>query len=263
MALSLEILLGLFGGEDVETDATLAALPDAGTEADVSSRLRSWLPPWFGNDPDQAPAKEATIAGPAWALSFIFDLVGFAKLQTRIATATGGWLELIANDYLGPTFRRLFGEPDPSYSTRIRREILRHRNTRKAVRQAVEDLTGVTPIIYEPWRPADCGGLGSPSLSLGVAGVLGSRGARREAFITVPYPQGYGIPNRTGLGDPLCALGAPSFGLCDDQDIAGSGATIQDICAAVERVRPVAMTLYLQFSGLLGAPVIGAPRPYQ
>ncbi len=262
MALGLEILLGLFDGGQDETQL-LASSAKVGARDDLGNRIRGLLPRWFGSDPAFAPLVEAFIDSAAWALSFLYDLIAFARLQTRIATATGGWLELAANDYLGPSFRRFDGETDASYSLRIRREVLRHRNTRRAVDQVVVDLLGVHPGIYEPWRPADCGGLGTGSFALGAAGVLASRGAKHEAFVTVPFPQGYGIPDRTGLGDPLCALGAPSFGLCDDQDVIGSGAWVADICRAVEGVRPVATLIYLQFTGVLGSPVIGAPRPYQ
>lgn len=225
-----------------------------GDSTDLLARLKRVLPAgWFGPD-GSFPQVEAVLAGAASVLAFVYSLWAFAKLQTRIATATGGWLELAANDFVGDMLRRFPGETDPAYSRRIRLEVLRDRNTRGAIDRAVFDLTGQHPDIYEAWRPADCGGLGSGSLALGVAGRLGSRGAPFEVIISMAPLANYGLPNWPGLGAPVAGLGF-GFPLATDADLQGSGPAFTDVLVALERVRTAAITHYVRLVQL------GDPNP--
>lgn len=128
-----------------------------GDQEDILKRLKAVLPPWFGTD---TPIMDAVLSGPAKAFSSIYTLVQYAILQTRIATATDGWLDIIARDFFALGFRRRKLEPDATYRSRILDEILRARSTREAVSKALFDLTGVEPDIFEPARIADTGALG-------------------------------------------------------------------------------------------------------
>lgn len=220
---------------------------------DTSARLRRLLPPWFGRE-DDSPAVSALLQGAARILAHVYSLWAFAKLQTRIATSTGGWLEMAAADYIG-AFPRFAGEDDAKYSRRIRLEVLRDRNTRNAIDRAVYDLTGAHPDIYEAWRPGDCGGYGTPGLAYGMAGRYGSRRAPFEVIVSVPEPQNYGIPNRPGYGAALAGYGMPTWAYADDADIMGSGPTLADIYAGLERVRTAGVTYYVRLTQL------GDPNP--
>lgn len=225
-----------------------------GDQDDILARLKKTLPSsWFGPE-GEFPAIEAFLYGAAWVGARIFEFYAYAKLQTRIATQTGGWLELTSADFFDD-LRRLPAEADPKYSRRIRLEVFRDRNTRHAIDRAVFDLTGVHPDIYEAWRAGDCGGLGTGSLALGVAGRLGSRTAPTfEVFISMPTLQNYGIPNWPGLGSPVAGLGF-GFALASDEDIQGSGPSFNDILAALERVRTSSITYYVRLVPL------GDPTP--
>lgn len=127
-----------------------------GSAADLTNRLQRWLPSrWF---PTGGGTRIwATISGSAAALVSLYQQVVYAKAQTRIATSTDGFLDLTAADYLG-IFPRRLNETDPSYALRIQREILRPRNTRAAIVQVLEDLTGNTPTVFRPTNAADTGG---------------------------------------------------------------------------------------------------------
>jgi hypothetical protein len=227
-----------------------------GDQDDITGRLKRLLPPWFG--PDGAfPAVEAFAAGAAKVLAGIYDLWAFAKLQTRIATSTGGWLELTAADFID-AFPRFPGESDAAYSRRIRLEIFRPRNTRRGIDRAVFDLTGDHPDIFEAWRPGDCGGYGVPSaMGYGVAGLYGSGGARFEVIVSTPQLRNYGIPNRPGYGATFIGYGGPTWGYADDNDLVGSGPKIADVLAALKRVRMAGITYYLRFTQL-GDPTPGS-----
>lgn len=218
-----------------------------GDQPDVFGRLRNLLPPWFGRL-DESPDLNAQLQGPAAALSFIYDLYTFAKAQTRVATSTGGWLDLTAASFFR-SFRRLTNESDASYSRRIRLEPARPRNTREAIRRAVYDLTGDNPKIFEDWRPGDCGGLGVGGLGFGVAGGYGTKAKSYQVLITTPTPKNFGIPNRGGWGSTVSGLGvAANFSLVTDDDLVGSGATASDVLTGLERVRTAGVGYLVRFT---------------
>src|SRR5260364_357770 len=62
------------------------------------NRFKSLLPRWFG---DQTPVLDALLHGLAATARHAHRLIEYARLQTRLQTATGGWLDLIAADSLG------------------------------------------------------------------------------------------------------------------------------------------------------------------
>lgn len=132
-----------------------------GDSNDVFSRLKSALPQrWFGSTSDSMPVVDSVIAGVATALSFIYSLYSYAVLQTRIRTATDGYLDLIAADFFGTSIQRKANQTDASFRATIIANMFRERATRHAIVKVLQDLTGRTPKIVEPKRPADTGTYG-------------------------------------------------------------------------------------------------------
>lgn len=183
-----------------------------GDQADIQSRLQSVVPPsWFGDTPTN---ESAALSGFANIASGIYSLIAFAKLQARRLTASGMFLDLYAYDYLGLTTRRRTGEDDDLWRARIGKEILRERVTRNGVIRAVADLTGNTPIAFEPWNTGDTGvlssrvapapgngtmGFGSRVTGAAGAGLLGSRKLKNVAFMTIKRPGIFAISNIGGM----------------------------------------------------------------
>lgn len=217
-----------------------------GDQDDVHARLRQVLPPWFGRE-DDSPVLSALLEGAAWVLSYFYSLFAFAKLQTRIATASGGWLDLASGDFFGQRLRRFGGELDAIYSRRIRLEVLRDRNTRNGIDRAVFDMVGRHPTIFEGFRPADCAAWGIPqTFGCGVYGAYGSVSAPFQVIITVSPPRGYGIPNRPGWNDVAGGLDA-TFTLASELDVQASGPTQPDLLDAIERVRSAGVVYFVRF----------------
>src|SRR5580658_3900532 len=103
----------------------------AGDSNDCLTRIKSLLPyRWF---PDSTPILDALLSGPAWALSFIYSLIQYAQSQTRIATATDGFLDLISYDFFGSNLPRNQQEFDASFRARILATLLRPKATRPAM----------------------------------------------------------------------------------------------------------------------------------
>jgi hypothetical protein len=179
-----------------------------GDIADVLTRLKALLPNgWFV---EPTPILDGFLTGIAWALSQVYGLIAYARLQTRIATATDGFLDLISFDFFGSSLPREAQESDAAFRSRIQAELLLERGTRKGLIRALQILTGRTPWVFEPARPADTGGYDTNSMGYNVAGGYGSLLLPYQAFVVAYRPLSSGIPNVAGYGISAGAYNTPS-----------------------------------------------------
>jgi hypothetical protein len=181
-----------------------------GDENDMQARLLAALPNgWFADD---APILTGLLGGLANAWAWLYSVLAYVRLQTRIATATDGWLDLIARDYGGPTWARQTGETDAAFSARIMRNLQALRGTRSALIATITDLTGRRPKVFEPAYPPDTGGLNASGLGWNTIGGWGNLTLPFQCFVTAYRPAGGGIANSSGWGS-LTAANATNFAL--------------------------------------------------
>jgi len=148
---------------------------------DIFSRLKKLLPAgWFG---DETPKLDTLLLACATSLSWGYSLYQYARLQTRISTASNNWLDIAARDFFGVRLRRAEGESDDVFRLKISNSLFRERGTRQAISTVVKELTGLTPTIIEPQRSADTGGYGCPAAGYGMAGRYGSQSIPCQAFV--------------------------------------------------------------------------------
>lgn len=189
-----------------------------GDQDDITARIKATLPPtWF---PSSSPTLDAVLAGFANAAAWVYSLIIYAKQQTRILTATDGWLDMIANDFFG---RRMVrgSRSDASFRAAIIAEIFRSRQTRQAIIDVLLGLTGRAPVIFEPARPQDTGGYSpGPSgdgygrnLAYGLAGGYGSLLMPYEILVRAFRPATAGIPSVAGYGGGSASYATPSGSL--------------------------------------------------
>src|SRR5690348_16941119 len=96
-----------------------------GDQQDMLARLRAVLPTrWF---PDQAPVLDSISGGLASCWSWVYSLLQYVKAQTRIASASDIWLDIIALDFFGTRLVRRHGQSDAAFRSRIQREFFRER----------------------------------------------------------------------------------------------------------------------------------------
>jgi len=212
-----------------------------GDQSDVLARIKVVLPRWFA---DSNPILDALNQGYAYTASFIYSLYAYAKLQTRILTATDGWLDLIAADYFGTALMRAANQTDASFRARIIVNLFRERATRNGISKVLIDLTGRAPIIIEVMRPADTGAYSAPNSGYGVAGNYGSMLIPFQAFVIAYRPSSSGIPNVAGYGNSPAGYGTPSQ--ADYASISQiQGAVLDaDIYAAIDSCKPVGTILW-------------------
>jgi len=215
-----------------------------GDPADMAARLRALLPSrWFA---DEAPVLSALLGGLGSFWSRLHGFVAYARAQTRIATATGAWLDMIARDFFGRRVARRVAEGDTAFRVRIRRELLRDRGTRAALSSTLTDLTGRVPIIFEPARPADTGAWGT-ALAYNTQGGWGTLSLPFQAFVTAFRPAGSGIATVAGWGTPPGGYGAGAIQYASLAMVQGQ-VTDADILAAITDTIPAATTAWTRIT---------------
>jgi hypothetical protein len=225
-----------------------------GDQADVHARLKRLMPRWFGQDAGPTPVLDALLQAPANAFAWVHALIVYARAQARITTSTGGWLDLSARDFYGLTLRRRAGESDAAFSLRIRTSIFKPGATRQALIEAITDANlGVPPSrVFEVERPLDTGGYGGTHIGYGLAGGWGSIEARGNIFVDVPVqaaPPPY-LPS--GFGSSYGGFGGSGGAGAGQLAWSADGAfppdqIFADIFAAIERVKPAGMNVWVHF----------------
>lgn len=220
-----------------------------GDNNDTFARLKAALPSrWFGLTSDSVPVVDSLLAGISTALSFVYSLYVYAKAQTRILTASDGWLDLIAADFFGTSIQRAANQTDASFRARIILNMFRERATRNGLIRVLEDLTGRTPTIIELTRPADTGAYGAPNIGYGLAGAYGSLLMPYQCFVTAYRPLGTGIPNVAGYGVSTGGYGQASQAEWASLSMIQGAVQDADIYAAIEATRPVATIVWTNIS---------------
>ena len=172
-----------------------------GDVADFVWRMMVVLPRRWFCDPAPTPTfLQAFLSGFGVAWSAIYTLVSQVQTLARLATVSGPFLDMASVDFFGSSLPRRPGELDGPFRARVQQEMLRPRATRSALSLVLVELTGQTPIIFEPVRPADTGGYSVGGVGYSVAGAWGNLGLRNNSFITVHRPIGVGIPLLAGYG---------------------------------------------------------------
>jgi hypothetical protein len=215
-----------------------------GDRPDMLRRIKAVLPArWFA---DTSPVLDGVLSGLAAGWAWLYGLLDFVIAQTRIATATGVWLDMIARDCFGARLFRRGAQADDAFRTRIQRELLRERGTRGAISAVLQDLTGRPPVIFEPARAADTGAYGLAT-GYGMAGAWGSLNLPYQCFVTAFRPHGNGIAQISGWGAPAGGYGRGALEYASLDMVQGQ-VTDEDINAAIAGVLPVATVAWTRIT---------------
>lgn len=207
------------------------------------ARLKSLTPyRWFS---ETARVRDAVFGGVADSLAWCYAFLQYAAQQTRLATMSDQYLDLMAIDFFGLRIFRRAGQSDDSFRATILKEIFRPRGTKGALILALTDLTTHTPKIFEPTNPQDTGGWGV-MFAFNAAGRWGAN-MPRTVLIDAYEPPGSGIPNMAGLDTPQAGWGAGSFALADLKMVTGP-VTNQDIYDTIEATRAAGVTTWVSIS---------------
>ena len=154
----------------------------------MAARLRLTLPGgWFadGRPEEGAPVAGGLLSALAAAWAGLFALLAAVKLQSRLATVSGQFLDIACSDYFGRRLLRRSGEGDAGLRARLTRAMRRDRATRAAIVDAAAEA-GYSAVVFEPARPADTGAYSTAGgLAWGVAGGWGSLAMPLECLVTV------------------------------------------------------------------------------
>lgn len=209
------------------------------------TRLLLAIPNWFGSN---FPVLTALLSGIGTALDDFTSLCGYIKLQLRIATATDGFLDLIAGDYFGQSLTRNIGESDASFRSRMMSNLFAPVVTRAAILARLYTLTGRTATIFEPGNPMDTGGYTVGGCGYGVAGGWGSISMPCQFFVYPKRQASSGIPFVGGYGSSVGAYSTPSQAEYADLDMATQGVPDSAIYALINKIRATGVTAWVQIS---------------
>lgn len=214
-----------------------------GDQADMLQRLQRLMPNgWFQTG--AVPIRDGMLTGIANVFAFIYKLMAYVRLQTRIATATDGFLDIIAFDFFGGKLTRGI-QNDASFRASIISFLFRKRCTRQAIIDVIEDLLGTTPIVTEPLRSADVG-CWDATMYYDVAGVMGDTGMPLQCFVDVSIPAVVGQPRVGGYGSSVGAYSTPSRLEYITPDAHTDQIAAQSIYTALDSVRPVTGVIWVK-----------------
>lgn len=185
---------------------------------DITARIAATFPPWV---PTSLPIINAVLTGVARGFAHVYRLLQFMRTQSRIKTATGGFLDLISYDYFGTNMLRRKAEPDSVFQARLLLELLRPRVTLAAVRQMLIDLTGRVPLIIEPGYPGNIGAWDVGTFAFDASGCWINAGIGNQVFITAFRPIGNGVPLVSGYDSYAGGWDVPNFSFVDLSQITG------------------------------------------
>ncbi len=221
--------------------------------ATFATRLRSLLPKgWFSDD---APILGALLGGFAEPWAWLSQTLAYVGSQTRIETASDGWLDLIGADFFGSSLQRRFDEADETYKRRVKSNILTDAGTRQSLIDGVERLTGSSAQIFEPSNCSDTGGYGDfntasrsvgRGFAYGSAGGWGSLKLPYQVFITIITEPEPGEPMPIGYGGSGGGYSAGSFVYNSLSQVPG-GMTDDEIRQVVRRFLPINCIAWLRF----------------
>lgn len=215
-----------------------------GDTSDITARLQAGLPKqWFPSDGTIIGAVLGALAT-AWA--WVYQLYAYIRLQSRILTASDGWLDIIAGDFFGTSLARAANQTDASLRAAIIANLFREKATRAGLIAVLQAVTGRTPIVVEPQLPMDCGAYGIAISGYGVGGAYGSMLLPFQAFVTAFRPLTSGIPYVPGYGNSPWGYGVA--GEYASLSMVQGSVQDADIYAAIDAVKPVGTTIWARIT---------------
>lgn len=207
-----------------------------GDSNDILARVKLVLPGrWWAW---VAPVRDAVLGGLSDSAAWCYSWITYARAQSRIATATGLWLDIIAWDFLSWHLQRR-GTSDSVFRARIQASILQERVTRAGMISAVTATVGTSPRIFEPWNTFDTGayGVGASGIAYNHGGGWGSLQLPGQVFIQVVHGNPPLTPNVAGYHTYAGGYGAGSIEYISPQQEAGFIETSQ-VYDVVNTTRP-------------------------
>lgn len=205
-------------------------------------RVKSFLPKsWF---PNPSPIVDSFLMGFAKIGEIVKTSIDEVVPQLRIKTATGGVLDLIANDMFGSSLLRSFNESDSDYRLRILIELFRERATYPAMMESIAYFTGFYPVIVESGKDIDATGyvLSEGSISTNEGDGYGVVVRSFHCFISIYIPYSSEYANVAGYGVSTSGYSVFSRG----EYVHSKELDINSLLQIINTVRPVSTKIWVK-----------------
>jgi hypothetical protein len=220
-----------------------------GDATDLLERVKRLIPfRWFQW---AAPLRDAIVGGLSDCAAKGYSFILYTRQQSRLATATGIWLDILCYDFLRRHLLRR-GTSDTVFRNTIQATILQERVTRKGMNAALTALLNIPPFIFEPWSTNDAGAYNTGNFAYGMAGGWGSLQLPGQVFIKVSRvgigPSG--VPNVAGWFRGQGSIGVGGYGQGAIEYVSGVtptiGVTDADIYQIIANTKPTGVTCWVQ-----------------
>lgn len=112
---------------------------------------------WAGDDAAQDGLVGEFLQSLSEQLEFVLGELQYAAAAQRLTSETFPELDTASTDFLGSSLPRPSGMDDADYGQLIIANLFKQADTRLAISNAIQLLTGVTPRMIEPWNIFDTG----------------------------------------------------------------------------------------------------------
>lgn len=220
-----------------------------GSSDDIQNRLWRLIPKrWFAWKP---PNYAALTGGLSDLASWCHGWTVYAKAQSRLATAYGIWLDILAYDFLRRQLMRN-GSQDDAFRALIRVTILQERVTRAGMISALTTITGKVPWVFEPWNSYDTGAYSSRakgkkygSMGYGVGrGGYGNMRLPGQVFLHVYRSASSGVPGVAGYGSSIGGYGVGRIEYIGRNTVL-TGVTNEIIYQVINQTKPTGSTCWV------------------
>jgi hypothetical protein len=190
----------------------------------------------------------ALMAGFGEGAAFIYQAIQTLRANSRLLTTQDiAVLTLFSRDFFGGTLPFLAGETPDQYRRRILARMFLPGGTREGIRRSVYNLTGLSPVLIEPWNPNDCGAWDVGPWGYDVAGAWGDPTLPWTGFARIQRPTSVasnGQPYAYAYDAGYAGYDTPLGDFADLQPLS----TIPDsqLYAAVDGAKAIGTTVWVQ-----------------
>jgi hypothetical protein len=211
-----------------------------GDNADMAARIRRCCRRGSEN---RTRWSDALVAAAAVVLAFAYSLFAYAKAQTRIRTASGIWLDIVAQDFFGTRIVRAAGQNDDSFRSIILANLLRPQATRQAISDVIEALTGFAPRSSSRSAQWTAAPMASAMAAMGALGPM-DRSPFPPKHFWLRIAHGSRASQRAGYGASSAGYGVGSQAEYASLDMLGARVTDGQIYDAIAQSKAVGVTIW-------------------
>jgi hypothetical protein len=221
------------------------------TPEQFAGRIADLFPPnWASDDAKASGNVFALLLTVGQKLTDVLEQVQYIQSAARVPTETTPELDNAGLDFFGGSLPRPIGMPDADYAALILSSLFKPAATRKAISDAITQLTGQTPRMVEPWNVTDTGARDTPISFRDVDTVANQMrntnpGLRCQGFIDAVPPV-----ILTLKGNPLIARDTTAYRDANEYRISIQSGDTTSIFDTINSLRAAGIKIWVRVANI-------------